>query len=209
MKLLVTGGAGVVGTTVARMLLDAGHEVGVIADLSRNDGGQTPAEILTPGAGFEAVFHFAGLVTGAESMAHPEWRWDNSTRAELALLDAMAEAEVSKLVFSSICTGYEANKLAIDSAIAAYCRVGGLGAISLRYFDFDSDCPADDTGPHDYLDLTDLARAHLLALDTIQPGVQEIYNLGTVRCTPETVDISEIVSGAWELPQLTAEQSIG
>ncbi|MET9490645.1 NAD-dependent epimerase/dehydratase family protein [Nocardia sp. NPDC006630] len=206
MKLLVTGGAGVVGSTVVRMLLDGGHEVDVVDVLSREGGGRTPARILTPGADFEAVFHIAGLVAGGESMAHPEWQWDNSTRAALALLDAMAEAEVSKLVFSSTSTVHGDRTLAIDGAIAAYCRVGGLGAISLRYFDFDRHCPADDTGLRDYLGITDLARAHLLALDTLQPGTHEIYNLGNVKCTPQT---DGIASGAWELPPLAAQQPIG
>lgn len=252
MKLLVTGGAGFVGATVTRLLLDAGHEVVVIDDLSRNDDRQIPdgatfrqlrvhevAEVLTPAAGFDAVLHFAGLIAAGESMHHPEWHWDNNTRASLALLDAMRAAEVAKLVFSSTAAVYGEptelplvetsptnpvntygdSKLTIDRAITTFSRAFPLGAISLRYFNvagahdcgdgtmigerhnpethliplaldataghadkfslFGDDYPTPDgTCVRDYIHITDLARAHLLALDAIHPGEHRIYNLG-------------------------------
>jgi len=167
MKLLVTGGAGFVGATVTRLLLDAGHEVTVLDDLSRNDAGQVPAgarlvkarvhdvaEVLTPHAGFDGVLHFAGLIAAGESMTHPELHWDNNVRGSLALLDAVREAAVPRLIFSSTaaCYGepselplteqavtrpvntYGATKLAVDMAIASMTRATKLGAVSLRYF---------------------------------------------------------------------------
>lgn len=119
MKLLVTGGAGYVGSAVARLLVDAGHEVVVLDDLSRNDASQVPAgahlvqarihdaaTVLTPDAGFDAVLHFAGLIAAGESMAHPELHWDNNTVGSLALLDAMRAAGVKRLVFSSTAATY-------------------------------------------------------------------------------------------------------
>ncbi len=118
-KLLVTGGAGFVGATVSRMLLDAGHEVVTIDDLSRNDASQVPAgvelvqarvhdvaTVLTPAAGFDGVLHFAGLIAAGESMAHPEIHWDNNTRGSLALLDAIRVAGVPRLIFSSTAACY-------------------------------------------------------------------------------------------------------
>jgi UDP-glucose 4-epimerase len=167
MKLLVTGGAGFVGATVSRLLLDAGHEVVVLDDLSRNDAGQIPAEaqfvqgrvqdvaeVLTPDAGFDAVLHFAGLISAGESMAHPELHWEANTRSGLNLLDAMRTAGVKKLIFSSTaaCYGepselpltehavtmpintYGATKLAVDLAIASETRAHKLAAVSMRYF---------------------------------------------------------------------------
>ena len=252
MKLLVTGGAGFVGATVTRMLLDAGHQVVVIDDLSRNDDRQIPdaatfiqlrvhdvAEVLTPEAGFDAVLHFAGLIAAGESMHHPQWHWDNNTRASLALLDAMQTAGVGKLVFSSTAAVYGEptelplvetsatspvntygdTKLAVDRAITTFTRAFEFGAISLRYFNvagahdcgdgtmigerhtpethliplaldaalgrtdrlslFGDDYPTTDgTCVRDYIHVTDLARAHLLALDAIHPGEHKIYNLG-------------------------------
>lgn len=119
MKILVTGGAGFVGACVTRLLLDAGHEVTVIDDLSRNDARQIPlgasfvqmrvhdiAEIITPAAGFDAAMHFAGLIAAGESMSHPDWHWDNNTRGSLALLDAIQHAGVTRLVFSSTAAVY-------------------------------------------------------------------------------------------------------
>jgi UDP-glucose 4-epimerase len=119
MKLLVTGGAGFVGATVSRLLLDAGHTVVVLDDLSRNDAAQVPPEaefvqgkvqdiarVLTPDAGFDAVLHFAGLIAAGESMAHPELHWDANTRAGMNLLDAMRAARVRNLIFSSTAACY-------------------------------------------------------------------------------------------------------
>jgi UDP-glucose 4-epimerase len=119
MKLLVTGGAGFVGATVSRLLLDAGHTVVVLDDLSRNDAAQVPpdaqfvqgrvqdaADVVTPEAGFDAVLHFAGLIAAGESMAHPELHWDANTRAGLNLLDAMRAAGVRKLIYSSTAACY-------------------------------------------------------------------------------------------------------
>ncbi|MCP2325519.1 UDP-glucose 4-epimerase [Hamadaea flava] len=119
MKLLVTGGAGFVGATVTRLLLDAGHEVVVLDDLSRNDAAQVPADatfvqarvqevgdVLTPDAGFDGVLHFAGLISAGESMTHPELHWEANTRAGLNLLDAMRTAGVKRLIFSSTAACY-------------------------------------------------------------------------------------------------------
>ncbi|MEU7826924.1 UDP-glucose 4-epimerase GalE [Catellatospora sp. NPDC049111] len=119
MKVLVTGGAGYVGSAVARLLVDAGHEVVVLDDLSRNDASQVPAgarlvqarihdaaTVLTPDAGFDAVLHFAGLIAAGESMVQPELHWDNNTVGSLALLDAMRAAGVRRLVFSSTAATY-------------------------------------------------------------------------------------------------------
>jgi len=165
MKLLVTGGAGYVGSVVTRLLLDAGHTVTVIDDLSRNDATQVPAEaefvrlkvqdvgqVLT--AEYDAVLHFAGLIAARESMAHPEWHWENNLVTSLRLLDAMREVGVGKLIFSSTAATYGdpselplteaavtkpvntygATKLAVDMAISSEAHAHDLAAVSLRYF---------------------------------------------------------------------------
>jgi UDP-glucose 4-epimerase len=167
MKLLVTGGAGYVGSVVARLLIDAGHSVVVLDDLSRNSAAQIPAEaefiqarvhdaasILTPEAGFDAVLHFAGLIAAGESMAHPEWHWDNNLVGTLALLEAMRLSRVPRIIFSSTAavygnpaelpltetTGtkpvntYGATKLAVDMALASVAHAHDFAAASLRYF---------------------------------------------------------------------------
>jgi UDP-glucose 4-epimerase len=166
-KLLVTGGAGYVGSVTSRLLLDAGHEVVVLDNLSTGfraavasdatfveadirDAGQ----VLTPGAGFDAVLHFAGLIAAGESMTKPELYWDHNVVRSLALLEAVRAAKVPRLVFSSTAAvygnptelpitesavkaptnTYGGTKLAFDMALTAEAFAHGLAAVSLRYF---------------------------------------------------------------------------
>lgn len=117
MKLLVTGGAGYVGSVVTQLLLDAGHEVTVLDDLRTGHVDAVPAgatlvraglhdaaEVVDPG--YHAVLHFAGLIAAGESMAVPEIYWDANVVGSLALLDAMRIAGVRRLVFSSTAAVY-------------------------------------------------------------------------------------------------------
>jgi UDP-glucose 4-epimerase len=168
MKLLVTGGAGYIGSIVARQLLAAGHEVTVLDDLSRGHRAAVPegarfvqAGLLDEDAvrsalreGFDGVLHFAALALVAESVAHPERYHRSNIVGALNLLDAMRDAGVARLVFSSTCAvygepdtvpmhediptepvnAYGNSKLAIDRMIADESRAHGLGAASLRYF---------------------------------------------------------------------------
>ncbi|GAB3503748.1 UDP-glucose 4-epimerase GalE [Phytohabitans suffuscus] len=119
MKLLVTGGAGYVGSVVSRMLLDAGHEVVVLDDLRTGHAVAVAPEatfvrasihdaarVLTREAGFDGVLHFAGLIAAGESMAKPELYWDANVTGSLALLDAVRAAGVRRFVFSSTAAVY-------------------------------------------------------------------------------------------------------
>ena len=119
MKLLVTGGAGFIGSVVTRMLLDAGHQVVVLDDLRTGHrealapdatfveaGIHDAARVLTPEAGFDGVLHFAALIAAGESMVAPERYWHNNTVGSLALLDAVRAARVPRLVFSSTAAVY-------------------------------------------------------------------------------------------------------
>ncbi len=119
MKLLVTGGAGYVGSVTSRLLLDAGHEVVVLDNLSTGFREAVAPEatfvqadirdagrVLTPDAGFDAVLHFAGLIAAGESMTKPELYWDHNMVRSLALLEAVRAAGVPKFVFSSTAAVY-------------------------------------------------------------------------------------------------------
>jgi len=120
MRLLVTGGAGYIGGVVARRLLDAGHEVTVLDNLSRGhragvpagatfveaDILDTPAVERTLNEGFDAVLHFAAFALVSESVAHPERYWHNNLAGSLSLLGAMRSTGVRRLVFSSTCATY-------------------------------------------------------------------------------------------------------
>ena len=116
MRVLVTGGAGYIGSVVAEQLLKAGHQVTVLDNLSNGHRGAVPkrAELLIGelGAkekleelfrdrGFEAVLHFAALIEAGESMKTPETFFRNNTANTLTLLECMLKAKVNRLVFSS------------------------------------------------------------------------------------------------------------
>ncbi|MFI5973026.1 UDP-glucose 4-epimerase GalE [Streptomyces sp. NPDC051452] len=165
MKYLVTGGAGYVGGVVARHLLEAGHEVTVLDNLSTGFREGVPAgaafiegDIRDAAkwldSSYDAVLHFAAFSQVGESVVKPEKYWDNNVAGSMALLGAMREAGVRKLVFSSTAatygepeqvpivesaptrptSAYGATKLAVDHMITSEAKAHGLAAVSLRYF---------------------------------------------------------------------------
>ncbi len=118
MRYLVTGGAGYVGSVVASALVEAGHEVEVLDDLSTGH-----ADAVPPGAvlhqlpiteaggvlaarGFDGVLHFAARSLVAESVEHPARYWNNNVGGTLALLDAVHAHGVPRIVFSSTAATY-------------------------------------------------------------------------------------------------------
>jgi UDP-glucose 4-epimerase len=167
-KLLVTGGAGYIGSIVSRQLLGAGHDIVVLDSLERGHRAAVAPEarfvhedLRDAGAvrdavsqGFDGVLHFAALALVGESVSHPERYYHANVVGTMNLLDAMRDAGVARLVFSSTCavygqpdkvpmsesapyrptSAYGASKLAVDLMIGDYCRAHGLGAVSLRYF---------------------------------------------------------------------------
>lgn len=120
MKLLVTGGAGYIGSIVARQLLAAGHEVTVLDSLERGHRSAVPpdaslvvADLRDPDqvgpalkAGFDGVLHFAAFALVGESVSHPERYYRTNIVGTLNLLEAMLAADVRALVFSSTCAVY-------------------------------------------------------------------------------------------------------
>ncbi|MFE7813975.1 UDP-glucose 4-epimerase GalE [Streptomyces sp. NPDC057433] len=116
-KYLVTGGAGYVGSVVAQHLLEAGHEVVVLDDLSTGVREAVPAgasfvegDIRDAAAwldpSFDGVLHFAASSQVGESVVKPEKYWENNVGGTMALLGAMRGAGVRRLVFSSTAATY-------------------------------------------------------------------------------------------------------
>jgi UDP-glucose 4-epimerase len=168
LKLLVTGGAGYVGSVVANQLVEAGHETVVLDNLTKGHEAAVPegtrlvgGDLLdaegtraTISEGFDGVLHFAALSLVGESVEEPERYYRNNVCGTLNLLEAMVEAGVPRLVFSSTAAvygepeevpipetspalptnPYGASKLAVDRMIAAVAAARGLAATSLRYF---------------------------------------------------------------------------
>jgi UDP-glucose 4-epimerase len=118
MKILVTGGAGYIGSVCAELLLEKGHEVAVFDNLSEGhrqaidpraefirgdlaDRGQIEAVLSNSRP--EAVMHFAASALVAESMRDPSKYFRNNISNGLNLLDSMVAARVNRVVFSSTC----------------------------------------------------------------------------------------------------------
>lgn len=121
MRLLVTGGAGYIGSVVAAQLVDAGHRVTILDDLSTGHreaiAALPPAVTFVEGTlradaervlrdGYDGVLHFAAKSLVGESMEHPERYFDNNLGGSLALLDAMRTTGVRRIVFSSTAACY-------------------------------------------------------------------------------------------------------
>ncbi|HLG70394.1 MAG TPA: UDP-glucose 4-epimerase GalE [Chloroflexota bacterium] len=167
MRLLVTGGAGYIGSHTVRELVRAGHEVTVFDNLRLGHrqsvtvpilegelaDAQRIASVLRNGP-FEAVLHFAGYALVGESSQDPRKYFTNNVGGSLNLLNAMVDAGVRLLVFSSTSevygeaqqlplpedhpklptNAYGESKWMVEQALRRYSDAYGLRSISLRYF---------------------------------------------------------------------------
>lgn len=168
MRIFVTGGAGYVGSACLRRLLEAGHEAFAFDNLKEGHDAAVPDGRLIRGdildtvtvadalrrTGAEAVMHFAAATYVGESVTNPEYHYRNNIAGTLSLLNAMREAGVDRMLFSSTCATYGLNpvvpmaedaaqdpcspyartKLAVEWMIRDFAHAYGLGFTLLRYF---------------------------------------------------------------------------
>lgn len=126
MRILVTGGAGYIGGTVASLLLLQGHHPVVLDDLCHSRREMVPPGVefiegdianrdliekifksaRTENKPFDSVLHFAALIEAGESMVHPEKYFRNNTASTLAMLEAVIAEGPRRLVFSSTAAVY-------------------------------------------------------------------------------------------------------
>jgi UDP-glucose 4-epimerase len=168
LKILAVGGAGYVGSTSAERFVEAGHEVVVYDNLTSGHAAAVPEgatlvvgdiadgdrlrRILADGV--DAVLHCAARSLVGESMTDPGLYYRTNVTGGVALLEAMREAGVLRLVYSSTAAvygeprrvpiaeadrtepinPYGATKLAFEGAMRWFCAAHGFRAISLRYF---------------------------------------------------------------------------
>ena len=121
MEVLITGGAGYIGSHVALNLLDAGYEVTIIDDLSTGKKNLIPSkaefvninvnelekiESLLKTKKFVALMHFAGFVGVEESVSYPEKYFENNTTNSIKLFDICLQNGLSNIIFSSTASVY-------------------------------------------------------------------------------------------------------
>jgi len=166
MRVLVTGGAGYIGSVATAILLERGFDVTVLDDCSTghrdavsSQGKFIEGSVLNPESvalaltDCSAVLHFAAKSLVGESVEKPDLYFDVNVNGTRNLLDQMAKAKITKLVFSSTAatygepdvipitesattkptSPYGETKLAVDQLISEEAK-SGLAAISLRYF---------------------------------------------------------------------------
>jgi UDP-glucose 4-epimerase len=168
LRLLVVGGAGYVGSTTVERLVEDGHDVVVYDNLSSGHRSAVPQGVkLTVGDiadrdrlagvlanGVDAVLHCAARSLVGESMADPGLYYRTNVAGGVELLEAMKDAGVTRLVYSSTAAvygeprrvpiaeadrtepinPYGATKLAFEGAMRWFCAAHDFRAISLRYF---------------------------------------------------------------------------
>lgn len=179
-SILVCGGAGYIGSHMCKQLARAGFLPVTFDNLSTGHRGAVrwgpliEGDLLDQAAlraalythRIEAVFHFAALSQVGQSMLEPERYFRSNVTGTLNLLDAMREANVKALVFSSTAAVYGNpehvpidedqalspinpygwSKLLAERMIAESCRAHGLGAACLRYFNAAGADPDGETG---------------------------------------------------------------
>jgi UDP-glucose 4-epimerase len=169
MKILVTGGAGYIGSVTTRLLVEAGYEVVVIDNLSQGHRSavQAPARLVVADLGDaeqldlimkteipDAVIHFAGRISVAESVVAPDRYFYTNVACGINLLNSCLRYRVNRLIFSSTAgvygepaqlpitedcplqpaNPYGETKKIFEELLAAYSRASNLRYCALRYF---------------------------------------------------------------------------
>jgi len=160
MKVVVTGGAGFIGTHIVKVLLDSSHQVKVIDNLSRSnkDNLDSRAEFVQKDVadpslvedltGWEAVIHLANYIIVPESVEKPVEYAENNVVGTIKMLESMRTAQVKKIIFSSSATVYgDSNKLPLTEETPLGVQTNPYGATKIamesfisvynRLYDFD------------------------------------------------------------------------
>ena len=250
-NILVTGGAGYIGSHTVYFLRKSGHQVIVADNLSRGHKSNVPDGILRvvdlretaklaelmKQERCEAVIHFAAYIAVGESTKAPEIYFSNNVAGSASLFEAMQQAGVNKLVFSSTAAAYGIpkvvpitedqpnapinpygdSKVMVEKMIEVLDQYRGFKSIRLRYFNAcgaepeaglgechdpethliplilgavltgnpvtvfgdDYDTP-DGTCIRDYIHVSDLSEAHVLAVEYLLKGGEPgIFNVGS------------------------------
>ncbi|KOS01433.1 UDP-glucose 4-epimerase GalE [Paenibacillus polymyxa] len=284
MAILVTGGAGYIGSHTVAELLDLGEEVVVLDNLQTGhkaallggklyEGDLRDKELLSKlfsENSIDAVIHFAANSLVGESMQNPGKYYDNNVFGTLSLLEAMKDAGVRRIVFSSTAATYGEpekvpieegdrteptnvygeTKLMMERMMSWFDKVLGIKYVSLRYFNaagahesgkigedhrpeshliplvlqtalkkqrphiavFGEDyATPDGTCVRDYIHVSDLADAHVRAVNYLREGNDSnVFNLGNGQgfSVKEVIETARKVTGL-EIPVVTEPRRAG
>src|SRR5215467_13696592 len=222
-RILVTGGAGYIGSHTCKALAAAGYAPVVLDDLSTGHrwavkwgplitadiADRTQVSKTLEAFRIEAVIHFAAHAYVGESVEQPRKYFDNNVSRSLALLDALLDAGVDKLVFSSSCATYGiprglpigedhpqspinpygASKLFVENILNWYEQAYGLRYTNLRYFNAAGADPDGEIG-EDHTPETHLIPLVIAAAQGSNPAVK-IF--GTDYDTPDGTAVRDYV----------------
>ena len=222
LKVLVTGGAGYIGSHAVLALKDAGHSPVVIDNLVTGfrwaipddvpfvEGNIANEELVAATLqdhGIDAIMHFAGSIIVPESVENPLKYYRNNTAASRSLIDSAVQAGVKHFIFSSTAATYgipesspvredmpklPINPYGMSKLMTEYMlRAGATHLIkvaveaalgkrdSVAVFGTDYATP-DGTGVRDYIHVSDLAAAHVIALEALvaDPATSHTLNCG-------------------------------
>lgn len=234
-SILITGGAGYIGSHAVKLFLEKGYNVIVFDNLSR--GYREPLKILSKLGKLrfvkgdlrkksdikkvfkenpiEGILHFAALCSVDESMKKPELYFQNNTLGSLNLLEAMREAGVKNIIFSSTCAiygeteylpvdenhpqnpanPYGESKLMTERMVQWYGALHDFNYIILRYFNV---CGSDKNGL-----IGDSKRPSLLLMQNAVRGAMNIepfkytcMKVDTLDGTPirDYIDVEDLVN---------------
>jgi UDP-glucose 4-epimerase len=228
MRVLVTGGAGYIGSHMVKLLVESGAQVTVVDDLStghadavrgrdfvRGDvADATFTKNLLQQKQIEAVVHFAACSLVGESVADPLKYYRRNVGGTAGLVEAMRQAKVTRLVFSSTAAvygdpvrtpideahptqpvnPYGSSKLAIERMLAECSTAYGIGAVVLRYFNAAGADPSGELGErHD--PETHLIPLVLQAASGRRPSISVFGNDWPTRdgtCVRDYIHVSDL-----------------
>ena len=228
MRVLVTGGAGYIGSHMVKLLVESGAQVTVVDDLStghadavrgrdfvRGDVADvTFTKNLLEQKQIEAVVHFAACSLVGESVADPLKYYRRNVGGTAGLVEAMRQAKVTRLVFSSTAAvygdpvrtpideahptqpvnPYGSSKLAIERMLAECSSAYGIGAVVLRYFNAAGADPSGELGErHD--PETHLIPLVLQAASGRRPSISVFGNDWPTRdgsCVRDYIHVSDL-----------------
>lgn len=241
--ILVVGGAGYIGSHVVRLLveqnaqvivfdnLSAGHEQAVPRNIPLFEGDlldkASLSRVFQEYPAIDTVMHFGASISVGESVRNPSLYYRNNVTGTLSLLDAMVEAGVSKLVFSSTAATYGEpqqvpipeshpkhptspyghSKLVVEQILQAYEVAYGLRSVIFRYFNASGAHPSAQIG-EDHRPEEHLIPVAIKAAQGLRPSLKLFgtdYPTPDGTCVRDYIHVCDLAEAHWKGVQWLAD----